>query len=201
MLKMLIGIDIDEVIVRFIWNFIIWHNLTFGTNVRYEDLLDYLNLDHLFGLEPCGLNPRFHEFVRQYGLTIPPMDGAIEAIDFIRTKSKLISITGRQLDVREDTKKYFEKYLHGKFEDIILCNQFRSDVVGTKKVQICLERGVQLMIDDSWETAVECAEQGIKVLLFGDYAWNRQPIPLHLQHLIFRVPDWAAVVKHFERYC
>ena len=54
--------------------------------------------------------------------------------------------------------------------------------------------GAKLLIDDNINFALECAENGIHVCLFGDYSWNRVHIDPKLAHLITRVRIIVSLV-------
>jgi uncharacterized HAD superfamily protein len=58
------------------------------------------------------------------------------------------------------------------------------------KSAMCKELGIQVMIDDHMSVAKDCAEAGIRVLLF-DQPWNQGELPMGAE----RVHSWDEIVK------
>lgn len=100
--------------------------------------------------------------------------------------NRLIIVTARGPDARDESFKWVQKHFPGAFDSIICTGQFKNamktdDVtheVVTKlsKAQVCADLGAKLLIDDSAENAVQVctASEPTPVLLFGDYEWNKR---------------------------
>ncbi len=89
------------------------------------------------------------------------------------------------------TKAWIDKYFNGIFDEIML--GIADPVQGRKpttKAEACKKIAASILIDDQLVHARECAEVGIRVLLFGDFPYNQAAqLPVN----VVRVPDWAAV--------
>lgn len=57
-----------------------------------------------------------------------------------------------------------------------------------------MELGIKLILEDSGETAIECSNERIKVILF-DKPWNKQ----FSHENIFRVKNWNEAVKKIDK--
>jgi hypothetical protein len=55
--------------------------------------------------------------------------------------------------------------------------------------------GATYIIEDMPGHAFECAEAGIKTVLFGDYPWNKAD---KLPAGVTRCSDWPAVLEYFR---
>lgn len=69
---------------------------------------------------------------------------------------------------------------------------FTSDDRKEKK-DICLNEKAYCLIDDSLKYVTECAPALEKVILFGDYAWNRADEKLSKN--VVRCKNWDEVIK------
>ena len=61
------------------------------------------------------------------------------------------------------------------------------------KPDMCKKIGAKILIDDSLLYAQECAKEGIKTILFGNYPWYQNKHDLHEN--IKRVEGWHEVDK------
>jgi len=130
--------------------------------------------------------------------SIQPIEGAQEGTAALRRLGyRLVIITARNDHVRDVSWEWAEQHFPGCFQELICTGQFAvqqrldgvpgvdlGDVVPKEltKAEVCIRVGAKLLIDDSLENAVACAEyvspsgDGVAppVLLFGDYQWNRR---------------------------
>jgi hypothetical protein len=130
--------------------------------------------------------------------SIPPIQGAQEGTAALRRLGyRLVIITARNEHVRDASWEWIQRHFPGCFQDIICTGQFafqqrlddiphvdQGNVIPKKltKADVCIRIGAKLLIDDSLENAVACAEHispsggGVvpPVLLFGDYQWNKR---------------------------
>ena len=60
---------------------------------------------------------------------------------------------------------------------------------------MCVRLGVEFVIEDNLAYLLECAEHGIKPLLFGGYDWHAAE---EISDKIVRVADWQAVRRYFD---
>lgn len=128
----------------------------------------------------------------EYVKETKPLEGAIEAVKNLAKKHKIIVITHRGSNEEKTTRKLLKDY----FEDNIKVIHFgRKDISEQvkKKSEICKENQIELIIEDDHFNAIDCYENGIKVILF-DYPWNRLPHP----EGIIRVKNWQEALKYIS---
>ncbi|XP_028786900.1 uncharacterized protein LOC114742851 isoform X4 [Neltuma alba] len=107
----------------------------------------------------------------------------------------------RQNAIKDHTIEWIEEYYPGLFQEIHFGNHFALDGLSRPKSEICRSRslGAKVLIDDNPRYAVECAEAGIRVLLFdyqNSYPWcNTDVADGH--PLITRVTNWQQVQQQF----
>lgn len=130
--------------------------------------------------------------------SIRPIEGAQEGIAALRRLGyRLVIITARNEHVRDASWEWTQRHFPGCFEEIICTGQFalqqrvdglpgidQGNVAPKKltKAEVCIRVGAKILIDDSLENALACAEyvspsgDGVAppVLLFGDYQWNKR---------------------------
>jgi len=127
--------------------------------------------------------------------SIQPIEGAQEGTAVLRGLGyRLVIITARNEHVRDASWEWTQRHFPGLFQEIICTGQFaaqqrpdgvpeQTNVITKKltKAEVCIRIGAKLLIDDSLENALACAEYVSpngddvpSVLLFGDYQWNKR---------------------------
>ncbi|THG19470.1 hypothetical protein TEA_007195 [Camellia sinensis var. sinensis] len=101
----------------------------------------------------------------------------------------------RQNAIRDHTIEWIEKHYKGLFQEIHFGNHFALEGQSRPKSDICRSLGAKVLIDDNPRYAMECAEVGIRVLLFdyeNSYPWCK--IESVNQHpLVTKVNSWEEV--------
>ncbi len=137
-----------------------------------------------------------------YCKNCPPRDGAQRVVDQLnRDGHELYEITARKFATRKNPLgRYSKKMLlswyekHGfEFDKIFFCKERKACM---DKARVCRDNGVQIMIEDRPDIAVNLADSGIPVLLF-DAPYN------HDTHgdLITRVHSWDEVYEQVLAMC
>lgn len=132
-----------------------------------------------------------------------PLPGAREGVEALRALGyRLIIVTARNKDMHADSWAWVERWFPGCFDSMICTGQFvnagkpAQNGIGAmtsttmrhefttklSKAEVCVDIGAKLLIDDSMENALACADyiplDGVAkpppVLLFGAYEWNRR---------------------------
>lgn len=173
MLKMKIGIDLDEVIADYIGGFLDWYNQGNERSIRREDILSYNLWENDFFRWTKEDAVRYVDEFNESGLLeeIGLIECVNEVIERLREDFDLYVITSRREDLRERTERFLNKYFDGVFKGVVFTSEF-DDENRRSKADVCYELGLDYMIEDNKNFAKECVEKGIKVLLF-DRPWNR----------------------------
>lgn len=203
MSKPRIACDIDEVLVDFLGSLIAFHNDTYGTSLTPENFNSY-QFHNVWGgtVEDCNRkmqlffeSPHFLEGMR-------PLPAALDCLQSLKEKFELHVVTARQNKLQDVTRAWIQKHYPDIFEELHFGNHYATEGVARTKASMCAEINAILLIDDSFHYAVECAQAGIPVILFGDYAWNRSGDVSHLNQdrdLVVRVSTWAETVHQVHR--
>ena len=187
---MIIGVDLDEVLTEFVRKFIIFHNQNYGTNLNFEDIKKYFFYDLLgISLEE-DVRRQYKFFETDIFKQIQPVNGAVNGVGKLKSNFEMVVITARPNEIKDKTIKWIERYFPDIFSQVILTNKHSLNKDAKReKHDICVEIGVNLMIEDSLATAKKCASRGIKVLLF-DKPWNQTE---SLPNGIKRVYSWEEI--------
>lgn len=135
---------------------------------------------------------------------VSPVPGSQQGVESLRRLGyRLAIVTARNKDVEQASWKWVTQHFGDAFERIICTGQFssaqkaasdgaykafasanRGKAITPKlsKAQVCTEIGAGLLIDDSVENVLGCAEYATRsggidpprVLLFGSYEWNQR---------------------------
>lgn len=81
------------------------------------------------------------------------------------------------------------------FDEIHFGNHFALDGGSRPKSEICRSLNAKVLIDDNPSYAIECAEAGIRVLLFdyeNSYPWSKTEFA-EKHPLVHKVENWEEV--------
>jgi len=192
--KLKIGVDIDEVLVDTYSNFLNFHNSEYNTSFELKDTVSFGMWKKWIGDNDEALK-RFYLFVNSDSFKkMIPFEEAIQGVGFLNNSFELFAITSRGELMREETVQWISNSFKDCFKDVLFTNQFSEEGVIKTKAQICKELEIGILIEDRRKYALDCAENGIKVLLM-DKPWNRE----NCEHEnIIRVKDWEEVLEKIE---
>ncbi|KAH1201052.1 hypothetical protein GmHk_17G047852 [Glycine max] len=126
---------------------------------------------------------------------IHPLPGAQMALQKLSRFCSLSVVTSRQNAIKDHTIEWLEKNYPGLFHEIHFGNHFALDGVSRPKSEICRSLNAKVLIDDNPRYAIECADVGIRVLLFdyeNSYPWcKNESVDQH--PLVTRVKNWEEV--------
>lgn len=193
--KMLIGVDLDEVLADLMSQLIVFHNHRYGTRLRREDFESY-NLWEIWGGTKQDATRKVREFYcSEYFRGVLPVKGSVRGMDFLIERGyKPIILTSRYGEGVRQTMPWLGKYFRDKFFGIIFSDDY-IDERGIKKAELCERLRVEFMVDDDIGVARSCAKKGTRVFLLN-YPWNQ----LRKEELdIERVDGWEEIVEKIKR--
>jgi len=165
---MKIAIDIDEVLTPFLPTMLRWKkpgDLPKKLPYSYKTIYD-ISED-----ESKKLVKTFYK--SEEFLELKPMEKSQEVVTILKQRGhRLYIVTGRQNIVRRETEDWVDKWYPKIFNDVILTNSYTDQEV--KKSQVCNMLNIGLIIDDNFETCMDCISNGTKAINFiGDpvYPW------------------------------
>ncbi len=191
-MNMKIGIDLDEVLADFLPALIEYHNATYGTFLAREQFQSYKFWEVWGGTREDAIQKVYDFHKTSYFKNIKPVVGSQEAVGILKQNNDLVVITSRQDDVTKATKNWIAQYFSDIFSDIYFANHYSQNGGSTTKRQICDSAGIDLLIEDSPEYALECLDSRRKVLLL-DCPWNKRSS--ELPHGIYRVNSWNDILN------
>jgi uncharacterized HAD superfamily protein len=193
---MIIGMDIDDVLADSMPPLLRWYNREHGTNYT-KDQVHHFQLEKTWG----GTHKAAKNLIRNVYFHSPefdeilPREDALENVKILSKIHKLIAITGRTQDIDNKTRSWLDRYFPKLFPILYSNDEWVNHGPFGPKLNICKSNDVDLLIEDSIETARKCATEGVKVLLF-DQPWNQldQPLPEN----IIRVKNWDEIAEKIE---
>ncbi len=192
---MIIGVDIDEVLADFIPELLDYHNELYGTNLTKDKIHSY-NLCNFFGGTREEVLKKVYDFYETHSFkNLSIVSGSQEGIQALSENNKLVIITSRPPITQEITTVWLQKHFLNKFFSIHFTDELvKKEGNKIKKSDICIDLGVDIMIEDSLKNALECASIGIKVLLL-DCPWNQSE---DLAEGITRVKSWEEIKEKIK---
>lgn len=186
MKRLIIGLDIDGVIIDYIHSILPLLCEIIGGTVRYEDIIHpaltkFLNIDD---------KTAAYIWEQILGTDLlqsaPPISGAIEGLEILGNH-EIWLITGRPTSLQDLTVSWLNdngiKYDRIEFDS--------GKTVG----KLSLERQCNVFVEDQLEVADMLANSGIFTLLFNQ-PWNQTP---QLPEKCRRVYDWRQVVAEVKK--
>lgn len=195
-MKKIIGVDLDDVLMRFNEALCLWNNAQHGTSHTKADFYSY-EFDRVWGCTNEEALSRVRAFCYSpEHADASPTEGAVEALRVLQ-KETLHIITARPPIVRKPSltwiKKHFKNtacniHFVGKDDEKEICHHT------TSKPEMCKALGIEVFIDDSLVHARGIAKEGIPVFLF-DAPWNQtEKLPSNVE----RVFSWQEIMKNLE---
>lgn len=194
--KIVVAVDVDEVL----GNFVSALNRFIADRYSLNHSVSEYHVYEFFKIWNCSRDEadiRVHEFFKTsyFKTGIHPIPGARQALQKLSRFCNLSVVTSRQNAIRDHTIEWIEKHYQGLFQEIHFGNHFALEGQSRPKSDICRSLGAKVLIDDNPRYAMECAEVGIRVLLFdyeNSYPWCK--IESVDQHpLVTKVNSWEEV--------
>lgn len=197
MIKPIIAVDIDEVLALNAESFIAYTNQQWGMDLTIDDYHEHWA--EIWKVDHDETIRRASEYnISGLHETMQHFEEAVAVLEALASKYKLIIVTARRQELAEKTERWIEARFSGIFSAVHYAGIWdtqRKDAVTFTKAGICLELGVNYLIDDQSKHCNAAQEAGIQAVMFGDYSWNRND---QLVDGVVRCADWIKVQEHFD---
>ncbi|XP_020680044.1 uncharacterized protein LOC110097811 [Dendrobium catenatum] len=197
--KIAVAVDVDEVLGSFIPAL---NKFVADRYSSYHTVSDYYIYEffRIWNCTRAEAEIRVHDFFQTQYFTsgIHPIPGAHTALCNLSAFCNLSVVTSRQNVIKDQTCDWIERHFPGLFKEIHFGNHFALDGKSRPKSEICRSIGAKVLIDDNPRYAVECAEAGIRVLLFdyhNSYPWCKDD-SVDSYSLVTKVHNWEEVEQH-----
>jgi 5'(3')-deoxyribonucleotidase len=190
--KLKIGIDLDDVVFEFVKELINYYKEKTGNEILFENMNSY-KFSEVIEMEHIQVEAMIKEMVENgKNLRMELCEFAKESILNLASKNELYFITSRVY--RENTLESLEKYFSNINYELFFSSNPYVENEGKHKGEICLDLGIDYMIEDSPEHALNCANSGIKCFLI-EKPWNENS---EEHENIIRVKDWKEILERLE---
>ena len=191
---MKIGFDLDDVLVDFVPSFLEFFNRTSQFKFTKEMIHCY-DMTIPLGISHKAFDEVINEFYKseKFG-NLTPQIGALEYLPAIKMDNELVIVTGRPKRVEDITFELVNKYFSEFFSGVYLSHQEGISKTAIVKGEHCKKLGLNLLVEDCLEYAVECSKNGTKALLL-DAPWNECDKEFEKKHNLTRVYNWEDIAK------
>mgnify|MGYP000344961988 CR=1 FL=1 len=187
---MLIGIDIDGVLLNTSYEIIDFLNQKYNKTIRINDLTSP-NWWELFKISRNEIIRDFNEFVcSSAGENQKPVFGAVDSVFKLSKKYDLISISAREEKLRKITDKLIFEIFDGNIKQTFYTGGFSNDFSKKSKGALAKKLGVEIFIDDNLHEVFDCSNYKINSYLL-DYPYNQGK----LSENIVRVFSWRDLIS------
>ena len=152
-----IAVDVDEVLCPFVRTMTRWRYPRGAPQVPPKHPYNY---SKMFGISPTESKKMVDSFYfSDEFLNMRPFpESQVHLRHLSNCGYDLYCVTGRQNIARNQTEEWLQLHYPGVFRDLILTNSFTPREI--KKSAVCESLSVDAIIDDSYDTCIECMEQG-----------------------------------------
>ncbi|MDD3262997.1 MAG: HAD hydrolase-like protein [Candidatus Absconditabacteria bacterium] len=192
-MEKILGVDLDEVLAETV-DEVLKHNnyMIKGQAIYKDDISDYYlsNMSKYNLVKEDAVDFFWSALKSPTRENILPVKGAKEKLIELKDNGrKIVVVTARREEISEYTKSWLNRFYDGLIDDILFANHFSENEV--PKSTLCKKNGIQIMIEDNLDFAMELASFGVKVYLI-DKPWNR-----HYNSLIHlgvqKVNNWSEI--------
>src|SRR3989344_9067746 len=186
---MIISLDLDRVLARFVSEFAQWLNSKHNLVIDSKTMRSF---EEELKTDKRGVDKKIFEFYQKKGINgIKPVSGSIEGVnELIKQGNRLIVLTSRSKLVEKETKEWLSRYFPDLKEFIITDYENNG-----RKHDYCEKLKVDCHIDDFPKHAKSIADKNIKVILLNQ-PWNLHEDANHPN--IERAKDWNEIVEKLK---
>lgn len=164
-----IAVDIDEVLCPFLSTMTKWKYPKFKSPAKHP-----YNYSKLFGISRAESKKMVDQFYFTHDFkNMKPFPESQVFLRMLKNNDFVIyAVTGRQSLVRSGTQEWLYEHYPGIFKDVYLTNSFTPWEID--KSLICSKLRVSSIVDDNYDTCIQCLENGITPINYiGDpvYPW------------------------------
>ncbi len=200
MTKQTIAVDLDDVLASSAADFVLYSNKKWGTNLTPEDYQEHWAEMWEIDIEEAERRAHHIYYESKIQGRVTPLDAAAPVLRRLSANYDLVITTARPKFIEQITREWIEMHHQGIFQNIHFAGIWGEgyhpeDALNLTKADLLERVGADYLIDDHPKHCTGALKKGVKPLLFGDYAWNRN---VQLPEGIVRVKDWAAVQEFFD---
>lgn len=189
---MRLGIDIDDVIVEFVKNFLIFYGGKKGKeyvidNMTTYNFWEFLEIPKQEAYDFVGYFYNTEEFEN-----LNLIEGAKEAIILLSENHEILFITSRPIYLKEKTENFLNQHFPDITFDLIHSGDYYNQ--GQGKGDVCVSQKIDLHIDDHHGHTFDCAEKGVKTFLL-EKPWNKNSED---HENILRVKNWGEILENLK---
>ena len=195
--KPIIAVDIDDVILAETAYIVKYSNENWGHSLVADDYIE--DWRKMWGVDDEELQKRVRVLHAPGVQTSYDMiEGALETLGHLAQHFKLVVLSSRRENVRQETIDWVNTFLPNIFADFYFTGFWDSGGQNAHlltKGELVKSIGASYLIDDQPKHCFAAAEEGVQAILFGDYGVSRS---LSLPEGVTRCKDWAAVLEYFD---
>ena len=188
---MKIGFDLDEVLADQLPAVIEFHNSVYGTSLTREQFRSLRYWETWGGTKEEAIQKVYDYYRTPYFRNIKPVAGSQEAVNTLKQSHDLCIITARPNDFAQETIEWVDCHFPCTFSEIHFANHYALSGLPKTKAEICDSSGVDILVEDSLEYALECRNQNRRIFLL-DNPWNQS---LDLPQGVYRVHGWGEIIE------
>jgi len=190
-----IAIDIDDVLISSTPDIIADYNRRWNAQVPLDAF--YAKHDEVIwgGVDEGTAVRRANTYLHSMQfIDREPREESFQNLSQLAKGYDLHVLTGRSNIPVRATEDWLEQHFPGIFSSVNFSNMFNEGKERSKG-EMCVEMGVQALIDDNAGHVASAADYGLQGILFGDYPWNQVD---KLPPGVIRCADWPAVLEYFN---
>lgn len=191
------GYDIDDTKLDFVGPFIEFSGQQLGRTLSYSDVSDY-DVSKSFSVPRERAQELLNLFYAEQFSELLPVPGAFEALKHFSGFVRARDLTARPERHRQVTLDSIDRHFVSKgvpIEEIHFCYHHYEKCGNKRKHELATELGLDFMVEDSPQNAVELADHGTQVYLLRR-PWNAG---LNSRENLTVCENWEQVVELVDK--
>lgn len=178
-----IAVDIDDVLTHSAEAVIEFSNMTWGTTLTLNDFDE--DWRKMWGIDPgdeAEMHRRSQEIRAAGFMNVVARNDAGRVLALLKKRARVVAVTSRRKAIELETREWIEEHLGNVIEEIHFAGIFDEDnetlkthehrIIATKHDILSVVRP-DYFIDDQLKHCEAALKLGIKTIVFGNYAWNK----------------------------
>lgn len=190
---MKIAVDIDEVVAEYLDGYLKFLEARHNIVLQREDFFSYDFWEVIGYSKQTDIDRVDQYYKTKYFDEMQPSEDAVKSLKKLVQKHQIYFITARPSEWKQKTEIWLSKYFKGMdYKVIYLALAHKKNHEG--KGAICRAHDINIIFEDRFDYAQDCAEKDIKVILF-DKPWNKD---FKVEKNIYRVKNWPQALSVFK---
>ncbi len=194
------GVDTDDVTVDLTVAINEFHTTVYGTALQIEDYRDF-RFEKVWRVSYNDAEARmFAFFSTRYFLNLLPRDDARICLPILRSWGiELHQVSARPDIIHRHTQRFYEIFFPEIFHSLHFSSNIGTSLASSSRTKLDILRAINadFYVEDNLEYALAAADD-VEIVFLMDQPWNQTRQTLALN--VIRVDNWYSILYYLHQY-